>query len=49
MNWGMRLDRDHKKSGLREVFTGTDYKSAPAGEITVLEASSKIFDTVKNP
>ncbi len=22
----MRLDRDQKKSGLREVFTGTDYQ-----------------------
>jgi len=44
MNCSRRLDNDHKKSGLQEVFTGTDYqpladeiatlsyKSTPAGE-----------------
>ena len=31
MNSSVELDSDQKKSGLREVFTGTDYKSAPAG------------------
>jgi hypothetical protein len=29
----MRLDSDQKKSGLREVLTGTDYKSVPAGDL----------------
>jgi hypothetical protein len=33
----VRLDNDQKKSGLREVLTGTDYKSAPAGGGEILE------------